>query len=128
MDRNNTRRRGSLMHHVRRGDIWDAGTPDGTRPVVVLTRNEALPLLHSATTVPVTSRIRGIASEVPLGSQHGLARECVANCDNVNTISQKQFIRRRGMLGPEDLNALDDALKFSLGIGNRFVTSTIGET
>jgi mRNA interferase MazF len=101
---------------VNRGDVWDADVAGGTRPVVVLTRDEAIPVLRRVTVAPVTSTIRGIPSEVVVGRAEGLARECVISCDNIVTLPQASLPRRRGALGPEQLRALDAALVVALGI------------
>jgi mRNA-degrading endonuclease toxin of MazEF toxin-antitoxin module len=55
--------------------------------VVILTRNRAIPVLANVTVAAITGTIRGLPTEVPLGREHGLARECVANCDNLFTRS-----------------------------------------
>lgn len=54
--------------------------------------------------------------EVPLGPDQGLARDCVANCDNLFTIPKRALGRRRGVLGPEELGQLDRALRIALGL------------
>ena len=52
-----------------RGDVWIAGMPgDKRRPVVVLTRSSVLPRLSTVLVAPVTIRVRGIPTELPLGS------------------------------------------------------------
>lgn len=69
---------------VSRGDIRWAETPeDGRRPVLVLTRNEAIPVLHRLVVAPVTRTIRGIPTEVRLDASDGMPEECVVSLDNV---------------------------------------------
>ena len=74
---------------VSRGDICWASLPeeDKRRPVLVLTRNEAIPAMKRVTIAYLTTRIRGIPIEVPLDAADGLPRECVVNFDNLRTIS-----------------------------------------
>lgn len=106
------------MNGIRRGDIWDVDLPRvGRRPCVVLTRNEAIPVLARVTVALVTSTIRGHPAEVPLGREHGLDDECVVNCDDIATIGKSRFGRRRGELTAADLWKLDVALATALGIG-----------
>lgn len=103
------------MSLVNRGDIFDADLPEfGVRPVLIVTRQVAIPVLSAITAALVTSTVRGIASEVPLNSEHGLDHGCVANCDNLITIEKTVLGRRRGMLAFEDVARLDDALRFAL--------------
>jgi mRNA interferase MazF len=104
---------------VTRGEIYwaDLGPGLGRRPTMILTRSAAIPLLHSITVAPVTRRVRGIASEVPLGADEGLPSECVASCDNVLTIGQGALDPAPvGHLGPVKAAALDASLRFALEI------------
>ena len=105
------------MTLVDRGDVFDSDLPDlGVRQVVVVTRQEAIPVLSSITVVLVTTTVRGHPAEVALGPAHGLDYECVANCDNVLTLAKRRLVRRRGALGADDLVRLDDALRLALGL------------
>ena len=103
------------MSLIDRGDIFDADIPDlGVRPVLVVTRQVAIPVLSSVTVAIITSTVRGIASEVRLHSEHGLEHPCAANCDNLLTLVKARLGKRRGALPFEDVARLDDALRFAL--------------
>lgn len=86
---------------------------DKARPAVLLTRELIAPLLHRVTIAPITTTIRGIGSEVPVGRANGLDQESVVSCDNVTTIDRSRIIRQIGFLLPSqeiDLTlALDHA-------------------
>jgi mRNA interferase MazF len=99
---------------VNRGEVYDAALPGGGHPAVIVTREQAIPLLRNVTVVAVTSRARGLATEVPLGARHGLARDCVANCDTIFTIPKRALGTRRGALGPDELRNLNGALRIAL--------------
>lgn len=86
----------------------------GRRPVVILTRDRAIPILANVAVATVTGTIRGLPTEVPLGEEHGLARECVVNCDNLFTIPKAALARRRGELDPEATGRLREALMIAL--------------
>ena len=103
---------------MRRGEIWWARlpAPAGRRPVVLVSRESAYAVRTSVTVIEVSSTIRGIASEVPLGKREGLPRKCVANADNVVTIPKVWLESCVGPLTPEKLATLDDAMMFSLGL------------
>jgi mRNA interferase MazF len=101
---------------MNRGDVWDADVPGGRRPVVVLTRNEAIPLLRRVTVAPITSTIRGLPSEVRVGEAEGLDHDSAVSCDNIVTLPQVRLDRRRGALGPDAVRALDAAVIIALGI------------
>jgi mRNA interferase MazF len=69
---------------VTRGDIcWAELSEAGRRPVLVLTRSEAIPVLRRILVAPLTRTIRGIPTEVRLGPEDGLPEECVVSFDNV---------------------------------------------
>ena len=63
-----------MAERVARGDIrlFRFAPPDKRRPVVVLTRDSIVDRLARITVAPVTSTIRGVASEVTLGTEDGL--------------------------------------------------------
>jgi mRNA interferase MazF len=104
---------------MRRGELWWARlpTPAGRRPVVLVSRDAAYAVRTSVTVIEVSTTIRGIASEVPLGTRDGLPRKCVANADNVVTIPKGWLEERIAALSAERVVLLDEALCFSLGIG-----------
>jgi mRNA interferase MazF len=102
---------------VNRGEVYDIDWPGlGTRPAVVVTRPSAMPHLANVTVVLVTTRVRGLPTEVELDVAHGLIEGSVANCDNVLTIPKTALLRHRGTLGPAELRALDDALRIALAL------------
>jgi len=84
--------------------------------VVIITRDRAIPLLANVTVAFVTGTIRGLPTEVPVGKEHGLARDSVVNCDNLITIPKRVIGRRRGELDPESLDRLRKALRIALDI------------
>jgi mRNA interferase MazF len=83
---------------------------------VILTRDSAIPILANLTVAAVTATIRDLPTEVAVGREHGLRRESVINCDNLFTIPKRALGRRRGELGPEDLERLRSALLIALGL------------
>lgn len=102
---------------IARGDIWEADIPGvGRHPVVVATRDNAIPLLTSVVCVLVTSRLRGHVAEVEIGPDEGLDHTSAINCDNVFTLPVDTFVRRRGRLGPVTSADFDHALATALGL------------
>ena len=101
---------------MNRGEIYDVELGRRRRPVVVVTRDGAIPILANVTVAAVTGTIRGLPTEVRLGRAHGLARECVANCDNLFNIPKQAVGRRRGELDPESVARLRTALLIALDL------------
>ena len=89
--------------------------PDKTRPAVVLTRNNLVPHLTTVTVAPITSSIRGVASEVALNESDGMKSACVINLHNAVTVPQAIVGRWVSQLKPERLTQLCAALRFALG-------------
>jgi mRNA interferase MazF len=81
-----------------------------------VTRESALPYLSSVCVALVTSRVRGVPTEVSVGREHGLARDSVISCDNLFTVRKRDLGRRRGALGPADLSRLRTALRIALDL------------
>ena len=103
---------------IARGEVWEADIPGvGRHPVVVATRDSALPLLGSVVCVLVASRFRGHVAEIELGPDEGLDHRSAANCDNLFTLPRRILVRRRGRLGSAKLQELDGALMVALGLG-----------
>jgi mRNA interferase MazF len=83
---------------------------DKTRPVLVLTRELVRPHLARVTVAPITSTIRGLSTEIPVGLDNGLDRPSVVSCDNVVTVPTTALGRQIGRLLPEQEVALTAAL------------------
>lgn len=100
------------MREPARAELWWAEAPDlKPRPYLILTRDQAIPVLTSLVVAPVTGRVRGIPSEVSLGLEEGLPVECVAAFDAVRTIGKRHLVRRLGALAPGRHHELCDALR-----------------
>ena len=100
----------------RRGEVWFADVQgEKRRPVLVLTRDPLGRLLHSVICVPITSTVRGVATEVTLGTAEGLAHTSVANCDNTFLLARHRLIRRLGRAQPSTMAAVCSALALAVG-------------
>lgn len=76
------------------GEVWWAEADDKRRPVLVVTRTEAIAVLTRVLVAPVTRTVRDIPTEVPLGPEEGLAVNCAASFDNLQPI-RKSFLTER---------------------------------
>jgi mRNA interferase MazF len=83
---------------------------DKKRPVLVLTRELVRPHLTNVTVAPITTTIRGLSTEVPVGSLNGLVRRSVVSCDNIVTIPASALDRQIGYLLPAQETALTAAI------------------
>jgi len=103
---------------MRRGEIWwaELGEGAGRRPVLLLSRNEAYAVRKLVTVAPLTTRIRGISSEVPLGIGDGMPKECVANLDTITTIARSCLIEHLAGLASGKMKQVEQAIRFSLAM------------
>jgi mRNA interferase MazF len=81
------------------------------RPVLILTRELVRPHRSLVTVAPITSTIRGLATEVPVGPDNGLAQDSVVSCDNIVTIPTAALRRHIGYLLPSQEAALSLAIQ-----------------
>ncbi|MFN3217894.1 MAG: type II toxin-antitoxin system PemK/MazF family toxin [Acidimicrobiales bacterium] len=92
------------------GEIWWAEAEDKRRPVLVVTRSDAVPVLTWIIVAPVTRTIRRIPTEIRLGTSHGLPDECVASFDNLQPIRRSFLTGRAGALQIDELDEICRAL------------------
>jgi mRNA interferase MazF len=83
----------------RQGEIWWAESEDSRRPVVVVTRSEAVAVLTAVVVAPVTRTVRSIPTELPLGRDEGLSVQCAASLDNLQRIRRTMLTEKAGDLG-----------------------------
>lgn len=95
---------------IGRGEIWWGEADPKGRPFLILTRDEAIPVLRTVLVAPITRTIRHIPTEVPLGISEGLPVASAAAMDNVLAIPKSMLVRRMGSLAPERLDELGEAL------------------
>lgn len=108
---------GFMAEKVARGDVrlFRFAPPDKARPVVVLTRDSILDRLARVTVAPLTSTVRGVASEVTLGVEDGLKQTCAVNLHNIVTVPKAGLGRRVAQLKPGRLDQICSAISFALG-------------
>ena len=82
------------MNHPRQGDVWWAQAEDKRRPVLVITRSDAIPVLERVVVAPLTRTVRGIPTEVRFGPEDGLPADCAASFDNLQPISRRLLTER----------------------------------
>jgi len=101
---------------VARGEVvWLELEHEGRRPVVVLTRDQALPRLRNVVVALVTRTIRGIDTEVQLGPADGMPVECAVSLDNLRTVPQTLLTESITQLGSERMDAVCRALARATG-------------
>src|SRR5437870_13709179 len=95
-----------------RGEVWWCELPEiGHRPVVILSRDAAIPRLRRAVIAPCTTTIRGLASEVVLEpGEDPVPRRSGVNLDSVESVSIAVLVDRLGRLSDERMRQVCAAL------------------
>ena len=95
-----------------RGEIWGCELPEiGRRPVVVLSRDAAIPRLRRALIGPCTTAIRGIPTEVLLEPpEDPIPLVSVVNLDSVESVSVGTLVERLGRLSDTRMLEICEAL------------------
>ena len=82
------------------GEVWWAEAEDKRRPVLIVTRSEAIPVLTRLVVAPVTRTVRGIPTEIAVGKDEGLPDEAAASFDNLQPLNRHLLTQRVGALSP----------------------------
>ncbi|MDY7104348.1 MAG: type II toxin-antitoxin system PemK/MazF family toxin [Actinomycetota bacterium] len=103
---------------MQRGEIWfaDVGR-GGDRPVLVLTRDPIADRIDAVVVAALTTTVRGLLSELPVGRADGLDRECVVTFDNINTLRRSAFRRHVTTLRNDRMDDACRAMNAALGCG-----------
>jgi mRNA interferase MazF len=101
---------------VRQYEIWWAELPQraGRRPVLLLSRDHAHGVLSKFVAAEITTTIRDIPIEVPLGKAEGLPKPCVVNCDNLRTILKVHLVERISRMPAARVREVKRALGYAL--------------
>ncbi len=90
---------------------------DKMRPVLVLTREIVRPHLNTVTVAPITTTIRGLSTEVPVGIANGLNERAVVACDHITTVLAAALGLQIGHLFDEQETTLTDAIQAAFDLG-----------
>jgi mRNA interferase MazF len=99
-----------------RGELWWCEPPEiGRRPVVVVSRDAAIPRLRRALVAPCTTTARGLASEVVLEpGDDPIPRRCAVNLDSLESVSIAVLVERLGRLSDERMRQVCTALEVAV--------------
>lgn len=80
------------------------------RPVLIVSRNEAIPVLNNVVVAPLTSTLRDIPTGIRVGPDQGIDHDSVATFDNLAAVPKSVLTARLGRLGPGGRQQICDAL------------------
>jgi mRNA interferase MazF len=99
-----------------RGEVWWCELPSvGRRPVVVLSRDAAIPRLRRALVAPCTTTVRSLASEVVLDPGiDPISKRSAVNLDSVESVSIGVLVERIGRLSDARMREVCAALEVAV--------------
>jgi mRNA interferase MazF len=99
-----------------RGEVWWCDLPEvSRRPVVVLSRDIAIPRLRRSLVAPCTTNIRGLPSEVVLeAGDDPVPRQSAVNLDSVESVSIGALTERLGRLSDDRMRQVCSALSVAV--------------
>jgi mRNA interferase MazF len=96
---------------VAQAELWLMEPPNSKRrPVLVVTRDEVIPVVNNVVVAPVTSTIRDIPTCVPVGPDEGIDHDSVATFDNLAAVPKSVLTVRLGELGVGGRRQICEAL------------------
>lgn len=97
---------------VAQGELWLLETPnEKRRPVLVISRDEVIPVVNNVVVAPVTSTIRTIPTCIPVGPDEGIDHQSVASFTNIGAVPKALLTTRLGGLGQSGHDAVCAALR-----------------
>ncbi len=101
---------------VARGEVWWYEDPRADRrPFLIMTRDEAIPVLNQLLAVPATRTVRGIPTEVELDESDGLPAPCALTLDNLTLVRTSLLTQRIVRLPAKRMRAACEALLVATG-------------
>ncbi|MGH8933501.1 MAG: type II toxin-antitoxin system PemK/MazF family toxin [Egibacteraceae bacterium] len=101
---------------VKRGDVYFVEHPEwGRRPVLVLTRDAAIPVLKRVTVASISRQVRGVPTEVALDETDGMPAQCAVSLDNLNDVWKALLVQQVTVLPYERMQEVCRALNWALG-------------
>ena len=99
-----------------RGEVWWCELPEvSRRPVVVLSRDVAIPRLRRTLVAPCTTTIRGLHSEVVLEpNDDPIPRRSAVNLDSIESVSIGALTERLGRLSDDRMRQICAAMSVAV--------------
>lgn len=103
---------------MKRGEVWWHEPPDAKRrPVLILSREETIGVVYDLIVCPATGTIRGLDTEVELGTEDGMPRSCVVNLANATSAEKAMLTQSVTTLSPAKMGEVCRALEVATGCG-----------
>jgi len=101
---------------MNRGDIWliNLGGRIGSRPVVVLTRQNVLEYLNKVTVAEITTKGKGYPTEIYVGQKANLPKPSFIQADNIHTVPKNRLEKYLGTLDKDSMSEVSRKVVLAL--------------
>ena len=102
-----------------RGEVWDIDLPRaGPHPGIVLTVNALVGRISEVTVAMITGSAGPRSTRIPIGPDAGvtLYAESYVDATSVRTVPLAILTGRRGRIAPQEMSAVEQALRLVLGL------------
>ena len=105
---------------MNRGDVWliNLGGRAGTRPVVVLTRQNVLEYLNKVTVAEITTKGKGYPTEVYIDQKANLPEPSFIQAYNLHTVQKNMLEKYIGTLDPDTMLTVSRKVVLALELEN----------
>ena len=105
---------------MNRGDVWliDLGGRVGTRPVVILTRQNVLKFLNKVTVAEITTKGKGYPTEIFINQKANLPKPSFIQAENLHTVTQKKLEKFIGTLDQDTMLKVSQKVVLALELEN----------
>ena len=105
---------------MNRGDVWmiNLGGKAGTRPVVVLTRQNVLEHLNKVIVAEITTRGKGYPTEVFINQKANLPKPSFVQADNIHTVPKSRLEKFIGTLDSDIMVEIAKKVVLALELEN----------
>lgn len=97
---------------MKRGEVWwgEEPPPIGRRPFLIISADSLNDVRGLVLAAPITTRVRNVWTEVPVGPAEGLRRDCVAGLAGIMPVEKANLFQRAGVLEPAKQILVDSIL------------------
>jgi mRNA interferase MazF len=105
---------------MNRGDVWliDLGGRVGTRPVVILTRQNVLKFLNKVTVAEITTKGKGYPTEIFINQKANLPKPSFIQAENLHTVNKKKLEKFLGTLDQDTMLKVSQKVVLALELEN----------
>lgn len=101
---------------IRQGQIrWSERPDDKRRPVLIVSRDGSIGSMSDVLRIPLTTRVRGLPTEILLGREDGLDRDSAANAQQIGEIPRTYLSDQIGEIAPGRWHEVCNAVAIAIG-------------